>query len=130
MAVTSSVSASGNTLTFSSNDTGAYVQSGNISARIVRTDIVSNNAVVHVIDNVLVNTTANPEAAGAAFSSATAAQATQTSVPGVMGGGSGSGSGSSGTGNTDAQDAAIPGVKVGLGFAALAMLGSAFFTLL
>ncbi|KAN0064044.1 hypothetical protein ACQY0O_003651 [Thecaphora frezii] len=76
-------SASGNTLRLIANSTGAYVQSENITARIVGTDYVAKNGVIHVIDRVLVNTTNNAQAAASAYSSATAAAATQTSVPGV-----------------------------------------------
>jgi uncharacterized surface protein with fasciclin (FAS1) repeats len=42
---------------FSSNSSGAYVTSGGsgASARIVKSDVLVENGVVHVIDRVLVN---------------------------------------------------------------------------
>ncbi|WWC65061.1 uncharacterized protein I303_107675 [Kwoniella dejecticola CBS 10117] len=71
-------SAGGEPFTFISNSTGAFVQSANSTAKIVQSDIILNNGVVHLIDNVLVNTASNPQAAESAYSSATAAAATST----------------------------------------------------
>ncbi|CDS00318.1 uncharacterized protein SPSC_00805 [Sporisorium scitamineum] len=114
----SAISAAGNELRFVANSTGAFVTSGNVTARIVQSDYVARNGVVHVIDRVLLNTTQNTQAAASAYSSATAAAATQTAAPGV-GGGSGSGSGN-GAGM----------VKVSGGAAAVAaLLGSGFWLL-
>lgn len=94
----SATSASGNMLTFVSNSTGAFVTSGSVTARIIMSDYAASNGVVHVIDQVLLNTTNNPEAAGSAFSSATANAATMTSAAGTGAqptSGSGSGNGAS-----------------------------------
>lgn len=71
-------SAAGEPFTFMSNSSGAYVMSANSTAKIVQSDIIVQNGVVHVIDGVLVNTNSNPEAAASAYSSGTAAAATQT----------------------------------------------------
>ncbi|WWC98568.1 hypothetical protein V866_005460 [Kwoniella sp. B9012] len=71
-------SAGGEPFKFISNSTGAYVQSANSTAKIVQSDIILNNGVVHVIDNVLVNTASNPQAAESAYSSAVAAASTST----------------------------------------------------
>lgn len=70
-ALTSSnyTSLGGEAFTFISNDTGVYVQSGQAIARIVRSDVITQNGVVHVIDSVLVNAAANPDAASSAASS-------------------------------------------------------------
>lgn len=97
-------SASGQPLTFASNSSGAYVTSGNVTARIVRADIPIANGVVHVIDNVLANAAVNQGAAQSAFESNTAAAATSptqtgvvsaTSQPAASGGASGSAAASS-----------------------------------
>lgn len=71
-------SAGGAPFTFASNDTGAFVTSGNSTARIVQSDIIIANGVVHVIDGLLVNSQSNPEAAASAASSASEAAATAT----------------------------------------------------
>jgi len=112
-AVTSAVSASGNNLTFAMADGGLTVSSGNATARIVRTDVLANNGVVHVIDAVLANTEANPGAASSAFSSATAAAATQTAGAG----------GNAGSGSTDAPNAAAK-VTGGAALVAAAVAGA------
>ena len=49
-------SAAGEPLKFLVNATGAYVTSGNTTARIVSADIPTANGVVHIIDRVLTNT--------------------------------------------------------------------------
>ena len=74
-------SAAGEPFTFMSNSSGAYVMSGNSTARIVQSDIIIDNGVVHVIDSVLANTQANPSAAESAYTSNTAAAATNTQQP-------------------------------------------------
>jgi uncharacterized surface protein with fasciclin (FAS1) repeats len=94
--------AGGQTLTFMTNSTGAFVMSSNSTARIISTDHVVNNGVVHLIDQVLVNAMGNPGAAQSAFESNTAAAAastsragpvTQTSQPAASGNPSGGASG-------------------------------------
>ncbi|KAJ1035668.1 hypothetical protein NDA18_000445 [Ustilago nuda] len=118
------ISASGNQLRVMTNSSGAFVNSGNITARIVESDYVAKNGVVHLIDKVLVKTTQNMQAAGSAYSSATSAAATETAAPGVgsesgSGGGSGGGAGNGGKRlQTSGAATAIAG-----------MLGSAFWLL-
>ncbi|WVW80842.1 hypothetical protein I302_102831 [Kwoniella bestiolae CBS 10118] len=101
-------SAGGEPFTFVSNSSGAYVRSANSTAKIVQSDIILNNGVIHVIDNVLVNTASNPQAAESAYSSAVAAASTSTeantpvtatsaaTTPSGSGGGSSSGASSAG----------------------------------
>ncbi|TKY90247.1 hypothetical protein EX895_000245 [Sporisorium graminicola] len=124
----SAISAAGNELRFTANATGAFVTSGNVTARIVQSDYIAKNGVVHVIDRVLLNTTENTQAAASAYSSATAAAATQTAAPGV---GSGSGSGGNGNGGSGSGGGSGAGtVKTGGGAAAVAaLLGSGFWLL-
>lgn len=80
--------ASGQQLTFSNRDDGLFVTSGNVTARIIRSDVLLGNGVVHVIDNVLLNTQLNQQAANSAASSASSVAATNTAAPGTGGGGS------------------------------------------
>lgn len=63
---TTFTSASGQPFAFSSNSSGAYVTSGSTgaSARIVKSDILTENGVVHVIDRVLVNLNRDETKAG------------------------------------------------------------------
>jgi hypothetical protein len=71
-------SAGGEPFRFSTNLTGTYVSSGNITARILQSDVIASNGVVHVIDAVLLNAVTNVTAASSAFNSATAAAARST----------------------------------------------------
>ncbi|KAG8729065.1 hypothetical protein FRC12_021287 [Ceratobasidium sp. 428] len=82
-------SAGGQPFTFSTNSSGAFVTSGQTSARIVRADIPVKNGVVHLIDNVLANTASDPAAAASAVASQSSVAATATSIPGQTAGGSG-----------------------------------------
>ncbi|KDN52045.1 FAS1 domain-containing protein [Tilletiaria anomala UBC 951] len=89
-AVASVVSASGNSLTFGAGSNGGLtVTSGNVTANIIRTDVLLSNGVIHVIDSVLATTTTNPEAAASAFHSATSAAAARPSA-GISGSSAGS----------------------------------------
>ena len=115
------ISASGNELMFMTNSSGAYVTSGNTTAKVIQSDYVAKNGVVHVIDRVLLNTTQNTQAASSAYSSATAAAATQTSAPGVgSNGGSGSGSGNGANALKISSGAAAVAAVLGSGFWLLA----------
>jgi uncharacterized surface protein with fasciclin (FAS1) repeats len=60
------VSASGESLTFITNNTGTFVISGSSTAKIVKSDVLVKNGVVHIIDSVLVNTASNTAAASSA----------------------------------------------------------------
>lgn len=64
-------SASGQNLTFTNRDGIIFVSSGNITARIIRSDALLENGVVHLIDTVLFNTKLNQTAANDASASAT-----------------------------------------------------------
>jgi uncharacterized surface protein with fasciclin (FAS1) repeats len=56
----------GEMLSVSTNSSGTFVQSGNSQARIVRSDVLVNNGVIHVIDTVLLNEEHNEAAASSA----------------------------------------------------------------
>lgn len=79
-------SAGGQPFTFTTNSTGAFVTSGTTTAQIVAADIPIANGVVHIIDRVLANPTANTAAAESAASSY-AAVATATSSGAANNGG-------------------------------------------
>ncbi|WVQ95645.1 hypothetical protein IAU59_002743 [Kwoniella sp. CBS 9459] len=120
-------SAAGSPFTFISNSTGAFVQSANSTARILQSDIIINNGVVHLIDNVLVNTQSNPEAAASAYSSGVAAAATSTEATAPVTATSqaaptGSASGGAG-GNSAGQKLEVPAFTNTLVGGALALVG-------
>jgi uncharacterized surface protein with fasciclin (FAS1) repeats len=68
-------SAGGEPLTFTSNSTGLFVTSGSSTAKIIQTNLLTSNGVVHLIDTVLFNTANNTAAASSAYASATSAAA-------------------------------------------------------
>jgi len=78
-------SASGETLSFMTNKTGTYVMSGLSMARIIRSDVLVKNGVVHVIDGVLANTASDTAAASSAYASATSIAAQSTTETGPVG---------------------------------------------
>ncbi|KAJ3809673.1 FAS1 domain-containing protein [Lentinula lateritia] len=63
----SMTSAAGEPLTFSTNSSGTYVTSGSTTAKIISTDMLCMNGVVHVIDNVFLNTDSDMSAANSAY---------------------------------------------------------------
>ncbi|OJA14811.1 hypothetical protein AZE42_04194 [Rhizopogon vesiculosus] len=74
-------STSGEQFTFTSNSSGQFVSiGGSNTARIVRSDVLTSNGVVHVIDSVLCDTQSNPPAASSAVQSASSAAATMTTT--------------------------------------------------
>ncbi|KAG6826616.1 hypothetical protein H0H92_015128 [Tricholoma furcatifolium] len=80
------VSAAGENLGFNTNSSGSFVTSSNgASAKIVKSDILTENGVIHEIDNVLVNPESDPSRASAAFESATSAAAQSTTQTGPIG---------------------------------------------
>ncbi|EJD48452.1 FAS1 domain-containing protein, partial [Auricularia subglabra TFB-10046 SS5] len=98
-------SAAGQPLKFTVDGGTVTVHSGDdsskISAKIVRSDVLAENGVIHVIDAVLANTNRDDGAASSAYESATSAAssaATQTPTGGI---GSDGGSGGNGSGNGD-----------------------------
>lgn len=117
------VSAAGENLRLSTNSTGQYVTSGNITARIVQPDVLTKNGVIHIIDRFLMNTNVDQNAANNAFSSASSAaghSSTETGPVGVPTGGS------SNNNNVNGATGNLKGVN-GLGVVALSViLGSSF----
>ncbi|KDQ17510.1 hypothetical protein BOTBODRAFT_185671 [Botryobasidium botryosum FD-172 SS1] len=93
------VSASGEPFSFSKNTSGTYVTSGNTSARILQSDVIAQNGVVHVIDALLFNNQSDPGAASSVYSIATASAQSQTA----------SGSHPTGTGQSSAGAATLGG---------------------
>ncbi len=65
--------AAGEPLSFTSNSSGLFVNSGISSgstvatAKVVKSDVLVENGVVHIIDGVLLNMDTNPEAATSAY---------------------------------------------------------------
>lgn len=79
------ISAAGENLQLSSNSSGKFVTSGNSTARIVQPDVLTKNGVIHIIDQVLVNTNVNQNAANSAYSSATSAAGHSSTETGPVG---------------------------------------------
>jgi len=88
-------SAAGEGLSFTTNSSGTYVTSGSSVAKVVKSDVLVKNGVVHIIDGVLANTAANAAAASSAYVSATSVAAKSTTETGPVGGPTNSGSSSS-----------------------------------
>ncbi|KAG1787952.1 FAS1 domain-containing protein [Suillus plorans] len=79
-------SASGEPFAFKTNSSGVYVSSaGSNWARIMRSDVLTSNGVVHVIDSVLLDTKVNVSAAVSAYQSATSVAASTTIETGPVG---------------------------------------------
>ncbi|KZT33087.1 Fasciclin-domain-containing protein [Sistotremastrum suecicum HHB10207 ss-3] len=64
---TNTVSAGGESFNFTVNSTGTFVQSGNITGKVLIPDIILENGVLHVIDTVLLNTANDTSAASSAY---------------------------------------------------------------
>ncbi|KAG6853022.1 hypothetical protein C0991_007431 [Blastosporella zonata] len=81
------VSAAGEPFTFNTNSSGTFVTSGNgANAKIVKSDVLTENGVIHVIDNVLVNTQSDSSRASAAYASATSVAGQSSTQTGPIGG--------------------------------------------
>lgn len=91
------VSYSGEKFSFSRNATGLYVTSGSSTAKIIQSDIITANGVVHIIDSVLANTANNSEAASSAASSYSAAATATTGAAGGVAIGAATSAGASGS---------------------------------
>ncbi|WWC92286.1 uncharacterized protein L201_007240 [Kwoniella dendrophila CBS 6074] len=104
-------SAGGEPFKFVSNSSGAYVTSANSTAKIVQSDIIINNGVIHLIDGVLVNTASNPQAASSAYSSAVAAASTsvEANTPVTA---TSAAAGPTGSSNTSTSGKTSAGLKV------------------
>ncbi|KAG1879995.1 FAS1 domain-containing protein [Suillus subluteus] len=79
-------SASGEPFAFKTNSSGVYVSSGGSNwAGIMRSDVLTSNGVVHVIDSVLLDKKVNVSAAVSAYQSATSVAASMTTETGPVG---------------------------------------------
>lgn len=58
--------AAGESITFTTNSTGIFVKVGNTTAQIIQSDIITSNCVLHIINNIFVDTNSNPSAASSA----------------------------------------------------------------
>jgi len=76
--------AAGESITFTTNSTGIFVKVGNTTAQIIQSDIITSNCVLHIINNIFVDTNSNPSAASSAYASATSAAAQQTAETGAI----------------------------------------------
>jgi len=79
------VSAGGENFRLTTNSTGQYVTSGNITALIVQPDVLTDNGVIHIIDRVLLNPDVNSTAANNAFSSASSLAGHSSTETGPVG---------------------------------------------
>lgn len=122
--ISAATTASGQQLTFEEREDSVFVRSGDTEARIVRSDILTDNGVIHLIDTVLFNTQTNTEAASSAVESNTAAAATQTGVPGTNDNATG------GSNNEDATDAAFGSHELSIASLATVVLTSSLFAIL
>ncbi|KAG2357705.1 hypothetical protein BDR07DRAFT_1419484 [Suillus spraguei] len=79
-------SASGEPFSFKTNSSGVYVSSaGSNWAQIMRSDVLTSNGVVHVIDSVLLDKKVNVSAAISAYQSATSVAASMSIETGPVG---------------------------------------------
>ncbi|KAG1730143.1 FAS1 domain-containing protein [Suillus paluster] len=79
-------SASGEPFVFKTNSSGTYVSSaGSNWARIMRSDVLTSNGVVHVLNSVLLDTKIDLVAASSAYQSATSVAASLTTETGPVG---------------------------------------------
>jgi len=100
---TTYTSAAGENLHFTSNSSGKFVTSGNVTALIVQPDVLIKNGVIHIIDRVLLNTDVDENAANNAYSSATqnaGHSSTETGPVGVPTGGSSNNKANGAVGNS------------------------------
>lgn len=116
-------SAGGEPLTFTTNSSGVFVNSGGSSARIIKTDILCKNGVLHMLDRVLINTETNPEAASSAYESATLIAASSTTETGPVGTPTASSNGSEGVLTGNSAQGAFVGVTDNMNTMYAALLG-------
>ncbi|KAJ3773225.1 FAS1 domain-containing protein [Lentinula raphanica] len=116
-------SAAGEPLTFLTNSSGTYVTSGSTTAKILTTDMIAMNGVVHVIDNVFLNTDSDSSAASSAYESATSVAtklATETgAISATATAASSTSSSSSGSGSSNGAEASSVGLSLYTTFSAV-----------
>ncbi|KAF8054323.1 Fasciclin domain-containing protein [Lyophyllum atratum] len=124
------VSAAGQSLTFNANSSGTYITSANgASAKIIKTDVLTDRGVIHIVDHVLVNLNRDDAKAMSAYQSATSAAAQRPTQTGPIGASSTSSSGgSTGGGGHGTKNTAIAmGVASAGGAVAVGALGWILF---
>ncbi|KAH0578142.1 hypothetical protein H2248_004106 [Termitomyces sp. 'cryptogamus'] len=79
------ISAAGEPFSLNTNSSGTFVTSGNgASAKIVKSDLLTENGVIHIIDHVLANTDSHPGRASSAYASATSVAAQSSTQTGPI----------------------------------------------
>ncbi|KAK0472694.1 FAS1 domain-containing protein [Armillaria novae-zelandiae] len=117
-------SAGGEPLTFTTNSSGVFVNSGGSSARIIKTDILCKNGVLHMLDRVLINTETNPEAASSAYIRIRHfIAASSTTETGPVGTPTASSNGSEGVLTGNSAQGALAGVTDNMNIMFAALLG-------
>ncbi|KAF5371368.1 hypothetical protein D9615_009668 [Tricholomella constricta] len=115
------VSASGQSFSFNTNSSGSFVTSSNsASARIIKSDVLVENGVIHVVDHLLVNLDRDESKASSAYQSATSVAGQPTTETGPIGPTSTSSSGTN-TGTNTSGNGALA-LRVGVASAGGAVL--------
>jgi hypothetical protein len=79
------ISASGQKFAINNNSTGIFVTNGNVTSRIVKSDALVQNGVVHYINGVFMNFANDEDSASRAFQSATSIASLPTTETGPIG---------------------------------------------
>ncbi|KAG8992931.1 hypothetical protein FRB90_000864 [Tulasnella sp. 427] len=116
-------SAAGSGFSFSTNSSGTFVTSGNATARVVQSDVIVKNGVVHIIDTVLFNNNSNPSAASSAYSAYTSTAGQGGQQTGAVGGPSPTETGPIGGSSSKSAGVAVRLVDQGAVLSAVAVLG-------
>jgi len=131
-------SAAGETLSSTINATGQYITVGNSTARIIQPDVLLPNGVLHIIDDVLLDTQSDASAASSAIASATSAATAAPSETQPIGfsqtqsltAPSGSATGSSGSGGSSSSGAMSQSAFISVGLSLMAVVAGGIFTVL
>ncbi|KAL7415088.1 FAS1 domain-containing protein [Mrakia frigida] len=125
------VSFAGEALTFAKNGSVLTVTSGNVTANVVYSDIITRNGVIHLIDTVLLNTASNPQAVASVKSVQATATATSTSdigvgpTSGVVGAGGNASASALASASAAARSAGFVSFSLNKSLVALVLVGAA-----